>query len=808
MRFLRIFLIIFLFSPSLLLGQVPNPIVFVTQPPKPEDFANIVSTFANHKADPMSAPRGGDLWIRYPDGSLRNLTQEAGYGSAGMQGDNSITVRDPVVHWDGQKVLFSMVVGAPSQYEYPEYRFQLYEAEGILQGQSVTITKVEGQPEEYNNVMPVYTGEDNIIFASDMPRSKEAHLYPQLDEYESTPTNTGLWLLDHEKQSVRILDHSPSGNFHPIADSFGRILFSRWDHLQQDQQAEDDSYGAFTFSDESESATVLNTRKEIFPEPRSEERRERADVSLHTINLFVPWEMNADGTNLETLNHIGRHELGSYFPQSFTSDPNLNEFIGELNPYSDNDYPVANLFQLREDPVNLGTYYGINAPEFYTHSSGQIVSITAPPDLNASRMKVLSITHPATSDATNNNSLAGHSGLYRNPLPLSNGKLVAVHTSEKRIDINEGSRSNPKSRYRYRIKLLKKSGDYFVPDINLTNGIKKNISFYDPDVLVSYSGDMWELQPVEVIARPRPPKISAQLPQIEEGIFNSNGIKLQDFTDYLKSKNLALIVVRDITTRDRADKQQPYNLSVGTSNGDGFYRIDGLHFLQADQVRGYTVINQGRRPIARSLNSVTVPNAMKLANKEGTYKIEQDGSVAALVPAGRALSWELVDHVGEPVVRERIWATFQAGEVRVCASCHGINERDQLGRKPPTNAPLALAKLLALWRDDPELVKVPENSEGSLVKVRVRRIDSVFRNTKGALFRVVVVGLNPDISSYTLQLKNGKGLTFKQEQVAPNTKGRAVNNIKVSKKRYAKKTEAVVLNNGLYLASGSIGRLK
>lgn len=34
-----------------------------------------------------SAPRG-DLVIRYPDGSLRFLTQEAGFGNAGMQGAN------------------------------------------------------------------------------------------------------------------------------------------------------------------------------------------------------------------------------------------------------------------------------------------------------------------------------------------------------------------------------------------------------------------------------------------------------------------------------------------------------------------------------------------------------------------------------------------------------------------------------------------------------------------------------------------------------------------------------------------------
>ena len=35
---------------------------------------------------------------------------------------------------------------------------------------------------------------------------------------------------------LSILDHCPSGNFNPIIDSYGRVIFTRWDHLQRDQQ--------------------------------------------------------------------------------------------------------------------------------------------------------------------------------------------------------------------------------------------------------------------------------------------------------------------------------------------------------------------------------------------------------------------------------------------------------------------------------------------------------------------------------------------------------------------------------------------
>ena len=131
------------------------------------------------------------------DGSLKNLTKAAGYGVDGFQGANAIAVRDPVVHWDGNKILFSMVIGAPTQqYQINTYFWQLYEITGLGKTQTPVITKVPSQPSTYNNVSPIYTSNDNIIFASDRPRNGQAHLYPQLDEYEAAPTVSGLYLLE------------------------------------------------------------------------------------------------------------------------------------------------------------------------------------------------------------------------------------------------------------------------------------------------------------------------------------------------------------------------------------------------------------------------------------------------------------------------------------------------------------------------------------------------------------------------------------------------------------------------------------
>jgi len=50
------------------------------------------------------------------------------------------------------------------------------------------------------------------------------------------------------------------------------------------------------------------------------------------------------------------------------------------------------------------------------------------------------------------------------------------------------------------------------------------------------------------------------------------------------------------------------------------------------------------------------------------------------------------------VVRERYWLTFAPGEIRTCASCHGVNALDQANHPPPTNTPMALISLLNYWK--------------------------------------------------------------------------------------------------------------
>lgn len=686
-----------------------KPILFAAQVPV-GGFGSMTSTFGNHLAGMEQAPRGGDLVIRYPDGGLRFLTREAGFGNDGMQLASAIAVREPTVHWSGTKALFSMVIGAPTQrYQWKTFNWQIYEVSGLAQGATATVRKIAGQPAGFNNVSPIYATDGRILFTSDRPPSGAAHHYPQLDEYESAPTVSGIYSLDEATGTLTLLEHAPSGAFSLSLDSFGRLIFTKWDHLQRDQQGDAPStaatYQAFTYASEAANAPTTTdlAGAEVFPEPRTPGDPAYSSVlSRHTFNHFFPWEMNEDGTAEETLNHIGRHELGgSYTDGSFAADPNLSYYVPEsLHANRLRIGGDGGLLHFREDPTHPGDFLATNAPEFATASGGTLMRLTGAPSVNAESMVLTAVT-PSGAGAQ----VPQQTGYFRNPLPMSDGSLVAVHTAASGPLTNLGSTEAPNWSYAFRLKQLTLQAGFWAPGGTLTGGgIQRSVSWWTPDVLASYSGVLWELDPVEVVARPAPLPRKATLPAVEAAVFGQAGVDVEAFRSYLRASGLALIVTRNVTQRDRADRQQPFNLrvpggvsSIGASGT--IYDVSYLQIFQADALRGYGSPAQpkaGRRLLARPMHA---PGASQVpGGPSGAVAIAADGSIAAFVPAQRALSWQLTGSAGAGVVRERNWISFQSGEIRVCTSCHGINTQSQTGAPEPSNPPAALESLLAAWK--------------------------------------------------------------------------------------------------------------
>lgn len=715
----KVFILGALIAASFVHAGPTNAILFVTQVPIPGDFTSIGSTFGNHRATLDSCGRGGDLYVRYPDGTVTNLTRAAGFGKWGSQATNGIAVRQPSVHWSGQKAVFSMVVTTPrAQYDYATVSYwQLYEITNFAKPNLIpVITKVPNQPTNYNNISPIYGTDDRIIFTSDRPRNGQRNLYPQLDEYEEAPTVTGLWSLQPTNGDLFMMNHTPSGAFSPLLDSAGRVIFVRWDHLQRDQQADSDAesgsitYGAFNWSDESTNSVTTTNLAEIFPEPRSgrDDLLAGMNVNGHVFNQFFPWQINEDGTEEETLNHVGRHELGgSYINRSFTNDPNIQDLYYFGNQYNTNT--IQNVFQMCEDPRTPGLFYGIAAEEFGTHAAGQLISLTGGTNLNANFMRITYLTplvtrYPASSPT---NLPAGHTGFYRNPVMTTDGYLISSHTPWAMGDNNTGSQAFPNSRYDLRLKFLQLSNGFYSPGALLTSGLTNRASYWTPDYLVTHTNLLWELDPVEVVARPRPARIVPHVAAPERAAFAAASVDMELFQKYLRTHDLALIVSRDVTTRDRGDRQQPFNLRVAGTNhqtigaSGKIYDVAWMQIFQGDQLRGLnhgTPGNpgNGRRVIAQNLHEPAVDNPP--ASLIGSVRIAPDGSQAAIVPARRAMTWQLADTNGIGVVRERYWLTFAPGEIRTCASCHGINQTSQSNGLVPTNTPLALVQLLKYWK--------------------------------------------------------------------------------------------------------------
>ncbi len=753
-----------------------NPILFVTQVPVPGDDQarqTVTSSFANHLPTTAAAPRGGDLMLCLPDAnlqcsgaSLRNLTRAAGFGThatGGFQDQFAIAVRDPAVNWGATRAVFSMVVGAPAQQGGAEnYTWQLYEVTNLAQviGQNATpvIQPVASQPTGFNNVNPAYLSDGSLVFVSDRPRNGAAALYPIIDEYRGQPANSGLWRLDPQSGALDLLEPTPSGSFSPSVDSFGRLVFVRWDHLMQDNQNKV-QFAPVDYA--SESAATTQAPVEIYPEPINAVAG--SNLNGFEINQFFPWMLNQDGTHEETLNHIGRHELINQGNYTFTNDPNLARFCvmasqcpgGTASPPPGkvNDNRISNFFQMREDPTTPGRYLGVDAYEFGTHTAGQIVAINAANGgtlLNAAQMTVQYINNRVLSNIFQggNANAVGH---YRDPLPLSDGRLIAAYANTYAAEPASVGSTQPQplplnpSTYAFHLVQLSKNatanGDAVAANSVVPGGITPTsgtISYYATFPNPGGSGTtstqvtltnvkFWELQPVEVVARSAPQAqvdgpLAAPEVQAFQQVFGASGAVQAEaqLRQFLKQWNLAMVVMRNVTSRDGVDRLQPYDLRVpggvqtlaSNYSGGTIYDLAHMQFFEADQVRGY-IGQPGRRTMTRPLNDAAAvqfnfadaSNGGALPTLAGAQAIRADGSVAVFVPAQRALTWTSLSPSSSstplapdsPVVRERYWIEFQPGEIRACDGCHGVNQSNQAGQPAATNTPQALIDLLIHW---------------------------------------------------------------------------------------------------------------
>jgi hypothetical protein len=152
---------------------------------------------------------------------------------------------------------------------------------------------------------------------------------------------------------------------------------------------------------------------------------------------------------------------------------------------------------------------------------------------------------------------------------MSDGTLVASYTTNKHFEppINP---TNP-SAFDFRLYTMGTdpiNSQYKAHSQLLTAGLPtKTLDYYDGMThIIRTNTQLWELQPVEVRARSIPPTHGAPaLAQPELDAFAQAGVTPAQLQAFLTQNILALIVSRNVTTRDHSDVQQPYRLRIGTS---------------------------------------------------------------------------------------------------------------------------------------------------------------------------------------------------------------------------------------------------
>ena len=445
-----------------------------------------------------------------------------------------------------------------------------------------------------------------------------AFTYPQLDEYESTATVTGIWSMNPDGTDIKILDHAPSGVFTPLIASDGRLDLH--------------PLGSSAARSAEQRGHARLRRLQL---PVGVERDATADQRRGLPRAAPPAvgqlparahdsTSSSPGRSTRTAPVSRPSTTSAATSSAATSTPShdgLPEFIAPENRRR------TDLFlQLKEDPLRPGYFYGTKAPEFATHAAGQIVGINGHESVNADDMQIDYITDPISEDIVDDGQTPPitHPGHFRSPLPLSDGTLIAVRTTSPFADRAE---SGPlSSRYDFHLVQLQTGGTYCHAGSRLIpNGISKSISYWDNYGYqqVSYSGPLWELDPVEVRARTRPATRSDPLPSIESQILSDElggSAGIERLRAFLRAQNLALIVSRNVTRR--ADRQQDFNLAIaggGTSTalpGSTPVQIAFLQFFQGDLIRGYSNFHGGRRVLAKEMHDGLLPASRRSAAEQ------------------------------------------------------------------------------------------------------------------------------------------------------------------------------------------------
>lgn len=211
--------------------------------------------------------------------------------------------------------------------------------------------------------------------------------------------------------------------------------------------------------------------------------------------------------------------------------------------------------------------------------------------------------------------ISASGGRYRDPYPLASGEIVASFARGIVLNLSFGGLGQP------------------VPDFGLWvlsgDGSSRARLYDDPE--------FWELEPVEIAARERPPVLEPTLDLTQtSGILNTMDVMLRaELPEDVPSEDI----------QGEVDDPAWVYIFRGVPSQFIYPPFQGYRQIQPALI--------GRAPVL------------------------PDGSFAAEIPADVPILWKLIDSRGEVLVEERFWNSVRPSQVVTCAGCHSPHDGEE-----------------------------------------------------------------------------------------------------------------------------------
>ena len=191
-------------------------------------------------------------------------------------------------------------------------------------------------------------------------RPARAHHYPQLDEYESAPTVAGHLVARRGERGAHAARALAEGRLLALA----RLVRPRDLHQVGPSAARSagrrrarSTYGAFNYATERAPRRWPTTPRSS---PSRAASRPGATAHGHTINVFFPWQMNEDGTGLETLESPRPPRAGALLRLGPRRPAGVHRATDARRP------ACCSCARIRASPA-----FRHHGPEFATHAAGR-----------------------------------------------------------------------------------------------------------------------------------------------------------------------------------------------------------------------------------------------------------------------------------------------------------------------------------------------------------------------------------------------------------------------------------------------------